>query len=69
MIKNNVGNLESQLRQLKRERANIDKTMEGMHKSNAGALNMDFFRMKKQRQEVHQQAVRLTAMINPDNIA
>lgn len=69
MISGEVGNLQSQLQKLKEQQVDLDQKLVSAKRLNEGALNMDFFRMKKQQEEIREQMVKIHGMLRPDIIA
>ena len=69
MVSGEVGNLQMQLQKLRKQQTDLDSQLDTVSRSKAGALNMDFFRIKKQKQEVRDQLVKINAMLRPDIIA
>ncbi len=69
MISGEVGNLQSQLQRLREQQTNLDQQMGNSARVRSGALNMDFFRIKKQQEEVREQMVKIHGMLRPDIIA
>jgi hypothetical protein len=69
MISGEVGNLQSQLQKLRVQQTDLDHQLNNSVRSKAGALNMDFFRIKKQQEEVREQVVKIHGMLRPDIIA
>ena len=69
MISGEVGNLQSQLQKLKVQQTDLDDQLNNSVRSKEGALNMDFFRIKKQQEEVREQVVKIHGMLRPDIIA
>ena len=69
MISGEVGNLQSQLQRLREQQTNLDQQMDNSARVRSGALNMDFFRIKKQQEEVREQMVKIHGMLRPDIIA
>jgi hypothetical protein len=69
MVSGEVGNLQSQLQKLRKQQTDLDHQLDNSVRSKAGALNMDFFRIKKQQEEVREQVVKIHGMLRPDIIA
>jgi len=69
MISGEVGNLQSQLQKLRKQQSDLDHQLDESERSKSGALNMDFFRIKKQREEVREQVIKIHGMLRPDIIA
>lgn len=69
MVSGEVGNLQSQLQKLKEQQSDLDQKLVSSTRTKSGALNMDFFRIKKQQEEVREQMVKIHGMLRPDIIA
>jgi hypothetical protein len=69
MISGEVGNLQSQLQKLREQKTDLDHKLDSSARVRSGALNMDFFRIKKQQEEVREQMVKIHGMLRPDIIA
>lgn len=69
MISGEIGNLQSQLQKLRKQQSDLDHQLDGSERSSSGVLNMDFFRIKKQREEVRDQVIKIHGMLRPDIIA
>ena len=69
VVSGEIGNLQSQLQKLKKQQTDLDQQLVGSNRVMSGALNMDFFRLKKQQEEVREQMVRIHGMLRPDIIA
>ncbi len=69
IISNDFSNMRSKLNKLQKTQTELDKKINKTPKANNGALNMDFFRVKKDRDVVRSQAARLRSMLGNDTIA
>lgn len=69
MVSGEVGNLQLQLQKLRKQQTDLDHQLSTSVRSKAGALNMDFFRIKKQKAEVRDQVIKIHGMLRPDIIA
>ncbi len=69
MVSGEVGNLQMQLQKLRKQQTDLDHQLDGSVRSKFGVLNMDFFRIKKQKAEVSDQVVKIHGMLRPDIIA
>jgi hypothetical protein len=69
MVSGEVGNLELQLQKLMKQQTDLDHQLSTSARSKSGALNMDFFRIKKQKAEVRDQVTKIHGMLRPDIIA
>lgn len=69
VVSGEIGNLQYKLQQLQKQQSEIDDRMKRSDRSRAGALNMDFFRLKKQKSEVKDQVVKIYGLLRPDIIA
>ncbi len=69
LVSGEVGNLQMQLQKLRKQQTDLDHQLDGAVRSKSGVLNMDFFRIKKQKDEVRDQVVKIHGMLRPDIIA
>ena len=69
MVSGEVGNLQMQLQKLRKQQTDLDHQLDGSVRSKFGVLNMDFFRIKKQKAEVSDQVVKIHGMLRPHIIA
>lgn len=69
VVSGEIGNLQFKLQQLQKQQSELDDRMKHSDRSRAGALNMDFFRLKKQKSEVKEQVVKIYGLLRPDIIA
>ena len=69
MVSGEVGNLQMQLQKLRKQQTDLDHQLNDSVRSKSGVLNMDFFRIKKQKAEVRDQVVKIHGMLRPDIIA
>jgi hypothetical protein len=69
VVSGEIGNLQYKLQQLQKQQSELDHRIQVVGRSNAGALNMDFFRLKKQKTEIKDQVVKIYGMLRPDIIA
>lgn len=69
VVSGEVGNLQMQLQKLRQQQTDLDGKLNKAVRSNSGVLNMDFFRIKKQKEEVREQVIKIHGMLRPDIIA
>lgn len=69
LVSGEVGNLQVQLQKLRKQQTDLDHKLDGISRTRSGVLNMDFFRIKKQKEEVRDQVVKIHGMLRPDIIA
>ncbi len=69
LVSGEVGNLQMQLQKLRKQQTDLDHQLDSAVRSKSGVLNMDFFRIKKQKNEVRDQVVKIHGMLRPDIIA
>jgi hypothetical protein len=68
-VSGEIGNLQYKLQQLQKQQSELDSKIKQADRSRSGALNMDFFRLKKQKGEIKEQVVKIYGMLRPDIIA
>ena len=69
MVSGEVGNLQMQLQKLRKQQTDLDHQLDGAVRSNSGVLNFDFFKIKKQKNEVRDQVIKIHGLFRPDIIA
>lgn len=69
LVSGEVGNLQVQLQRLREQQTELDHKLDGTDRSRAGVLNMDFFRIKKQKEDLRDQVIKIHGMLRPDIIA
>ena len=69
LVSGEVGNLQMQLQKLRKQQTDLDHQLDSAVRSKSGVLNMDFFRIKKQKNEARDQVVKIHGMLRPDIIA
>lgn len=69
MVSGEIGNLQMQLQKLRQQQTDLSDQLDKTSRAESGVLNMDFFRIKKQKNEVRDQVVKINGMLRPDIIA
>jgi len=69
VVSGEVGNLSAQLKKLRERQSDLDHKLDETTRSRSGVLNMDFFRIKKQKEELREQVIKIHGMLRPDIIA
>lgn len=69
VISGEVGNLKAQLQKLRERQSDLDHKLDETTRVRSGVLNMDFFRIKKQKEELREQVIKIHGMLRPDIIA
>lgn len=69
LVSGEVGNLQMQLQKLRKQQTDLEHQLDVAVRSKAGVLNMNFFRIKKQKEELRDQVVKIHGMLRPDIIA
>lgn len=69
LVSGEVGNLQVQLQRLREQQTELDHKLDSTKRSSSGVLNMDFFRIKKQKEEIRDQVIKIHGMLRPDIIA
>ena len=69
MVSGEVGNLQMQLQKLIKQQTDLDHQLDSAVRCNSGVLNFDFFKIKKQKNEVRDQVIKIHGMLRPDIIA
>lgn len=69
LVSGEIGNLQAKLQKLREQQTDLDHKLDETARTRSGVLNMDFFRIKKQKEEVRDQVVKIHGMLRPDIIA
>lgn len=69
IISGEVGSLQNKLQQLQKQQCEIDGRINQIGRAKSGVLNMDFFRLKKQKEEIREEVVKIHGMLRPNIIA